>query len=158
MGRVAVEGMRFHALHGYYPEEQLTGNAFGVDVWIETEFSRAAQEDDLSGTINYEIIYREVAIVMSQPVQLLEYLANLIIDRLKVQFAGMRHITVRVSKYHPPLGGEVGRVCIEESRSFLSECPGCGQQFIDYGDDTCWCRSARTSQAGDCRCPECLGD
>lgn len=167
MGKIAVEGMRFRAFHGYYPEEQLTGNTFEVDVYIDTSFGKAAAEDDLSGTINYETVYKAVEIVMREPVQLLEHLAALIIARLKFQFGGIMQVTVRVSKFNPPLGGDVRRVYIEESRSFLSKCPRCGSPFIDYKDENCWCKDARVyprtqealaEQFGTCLCPSCLAE
>ena len=165
MGKIAVEGMRFNAFHGFYPEEQVVGNLFGVDVYVDTAFSMAAREDDLGGTINYETIFQTVERVMQEPVHLLEHLAELIIKALMNQSESISQVTVRISKYRPPIGGEVDRVYIEETRNFLSECPQCGNEFIDYRDESCWCkggkmvRKPRKSTDGPtwkCLCPECL--
>ena len=57
MSKVALEGMQFYAFHGFYEEEQLIGNYFVVDVYVDTNFMGAAQSDDLGGTVNYETIY-----------------------------------------------------------------------------------------------------
>jgi len=165
MGKIAVEGMRFQAYHGFYPEERLTGHEFGVDVYIRTDFGKAAGEDDLSGTINYETVFRAVQLIMKEPVQLLEHVAQKIIERLKFQFDSILEVTVRVSKYNPPLGGDVQRVYIELERSFDVSCPRCGRVFADYGDENCWCRNASVimrkqealkEQFGGCLCPDCL--
>ncbi len=38
-GKVALEGLEFHAYHGVYPHERSSGNKFEVDVIVDTEFS-----------------------------------------------------------------------------------------------------------------------
>ncbi len=47
IGRVALEGLEFHAFHGVYPHERESGNFFEVDIAVETDFSAAAQHDDI---------------------------------------------------------------------------------------------------------------
>ena len=54
MSQIALEGMRFYAYHGFYEEEQIIGNNYVIDVYIKTNFSEAAETDDLYKTINYE--------------------------------------------------------------------------------------------------------
>ena len=49
--KVALEGVRFFAFHGFYPEEQLTGNEFMVDIVTEWDVS-----DDGHNDINITII------------------------------------------------------------------------------------------------------
>jgi len=41
-GKVALEGLEFHAYHGVYPHERSSGNKFEVDIMVETEFLEAA--------------------------------------------------------------------------------------------------------------------
>ena len=57
MAIIALEGMHFFAHHGFYEEEQIVGNNFVLDVYMDTETSRAAVADDLYSTINYETVY-----------------------------------------------------------------------------------------------------
>ena len=52
MGLIAIEGMKFYAFHGYYPQEQLIGTEFLVDVYVEVNTTTAAANDSLSDTIN----------------------------------------------------------------------------------------------------------
>ena len=54
MAKIALEGMRFHAYHGFYNEERKIGGYYTVDVYIETSLPRSAFQDDLTGTVNYE--------------------------------------------------------------------------------------------------------
>jgi dihydroneopterin aldolase len=72
-GKVALEGLEFHAYHGVYPHERSSGNKFDVDVIVETEFLDSAFRDDLAGTINYEDLY---AIVKRRNGQTFEVIGN----------------------------------------------------------------------------------
>ncbi len=57
--QVALRDVRFYAYHGFYPEEQVIGAVFYVDV--ETEFEQAdSSEDELGNTINYEELFNIV--------------------------------------------------------------------------------------------------
>lgn len=47
---VALKDVKCFALHGYYPEEQLIGNHFVVD--LETEFTPQGFDDELGQTVN----------------------------------------------------------------------------------------------------------
>lgn len=64
MSLIALEGMRFHAPHGFYQEEQIIGTTFLIDVIIDTDFGKAAQKDDLFQTVNYETVYQVCKTVM----------------------------------------------------------------------------------------------
>ena len=139
MGLIAVEGMRFYAYHGFYEEEQKIGQYYLVDVYVHTNFGKAAQEDDLSKTINYETIYLATKIEMNKPTQLLEALATRISDSLKNKFANIEEIRVRVSKLHPPLGAQVERTYIEVHHDHRAQCPATKTSMLCYQDENCWC-------------------
>lgn len=134
MPKIALEGMRFHALHGFYAEEQIVGNEYMVDVYLETsiqKYDRYAEipEDDLNTTISYETIYHICKLEMKKPVKLIETLAQRILKRIKAQYKNreelqdddqqyhveLKSIQVRVSKFNPPLGGRVHRAYVEVS-------------------------------------------
>ena len=118
MNIVAVEGMRFYAYHGFYEEEQILGNNYLVDVYVETDFTKAKEEDDLSGTVNYEAIYNTTKRVMAINAKLLEHVGQKIAVSLKQQFEAIQKITVRVSKLNPPFGGDVARSFIEITETY----------------------------------------
>ena len=54
--KIALEGMEFFAYHGLYELERKEGNQFRVDIEIETDFTKGALSDEISGTLNYEDI------------------------------------------------------------------------------------------------------
>ncbi len=104
-GKVALEGLEFHAYHGVYPHERSSGNKFEVDVIVETEFSESAFQDDLSGTINYEDLYAIVKEEMARPSKLLETVGHAIAKKALNAFGEAKNVEVRISKFNPPIGG-----------------------------------------------------
>jgi dihydroneopterin aldolase len=113
MAVIGLEGMRFNGPHGFYPEEGVLGNDFVVDVYIASNTRRAAISDDLGATVNYETVYLMVQSEMRKPVQLIETLAERILQRLSDFYESAQGMRVIVRKLNPPLGGQVGAAYIE---------------------------------------------
>lgn len=104
-GKIHLEGLEFHAYHGVYPHERSSGNKFEIDVWVDTEISREAFEDKLSGTINYEDLYRVVKTVMDRPVNLLEKVSHDMAQEILGTFESARAVEIKIAKLNPPIGG-----------------------------------------------------
>ena len=128
MRKIALEGMLFHACHGYYPEEQIVGNQYQVDVYLDTSLEKAHKgvrlpADDISTTINYETIYNICKLEMKKPVKMIETLASGILTKIRGYYDELeqpeeyqviiKHIRVRVSKFNPPMGGKISRAYVE---------------------------------------------
>ena len=137
MGLIALEGMQFYAYHGVYKEEQLVGNEFTVDVYLQTAFDAASTSDDLADTINYETVYLICKKVMEVNTQLLETLAQRIIAGLKHQFNSIQQVQVKIRKANPFPGSRVQGASVELEDNFVTSCPRCGRGFICYRDDSC---------------------
>ncbi|WAC12143.1 dihydroneopterin aldolase [Dyadobacter pollutisoli] len=112
MGTISLEGLEFFAYHGYYPEEQRIGNKYALDITITTDFFKAAQYDKLSETVNYETIYQIASKVMQEPAKLLEHIGFTVIEKIREYYPSVANITVRVSKFNPPVGGVCTRAVI----------------------------------------------
>lgn len=112
MGKVSLEGMEFYARHGYYEEERVIGNKYSVDVTLDLDFSNAALDDKLEGTVNYEQVYEIVQQVMSIDAKLLEHLAGKMIKALKENFEQVKSVEVTISKYNPPIKGLCKRAVV----------------------------------------------
>jgi dihydroneopterin aldolase len=79
--RIAIRGLRAHAHHGVYRHERERGQIFKVDAVLEVDTRRAAADDDLQLTVNYaELAQRLHAVLSSEPVDLLETLAQRLAD------------------------------------------------------------------------------
>ena len=112
MSRIALEGLEFHAFHGVYPHERESGNWFEVDVSVDTDFSKAAQTDELSGTVDYELIYRVVKNEMEKPSKLLETVGENIVDEILKRFATVTNVELKISKINPPIGGKAKKATV----------------------------------------------
>ncbi len=115
MGRISLEGLEFHGYHGLYPEEQVNGNRFTVDIHIDTVFSDPVISDNLEGTIDYAAVYRIVKEEMDHRRGLLEALAIIISRRIRTTFQTADRVTVSISKHDPPIGGKCAKAMVTVS-------------------------------------------
>ena len=123
MDQILLRGMRFYGYHGVLPEEREQGQPFEVDLEVEANLSRARETDRLEETVDYRLLYRAVQeVVEGQPVNLLEHLAQRILDRVQAALEQVPalepgSIRVRVRKPQAPLGGPLQYVQVEVERS-----------------------------------------
>src|SRR6188768_1668592 len=110
--RIALEGLEFHAFHGVYPHERESGNWFEVDIAVETDFSEAAQSDELAGTVNYETLFRMVKEEMEKPSRLLETVAEKIVDDVLKALPSVKSVELKISKLNPPIGGKCKKATV----------------------------------------------
>lgn len=117
--KVALEGMEFYAYHGFYEEERKIGNRYTVDLEVTTDFSKAANQDDLSGTVDYVQLYEIVKDRMTIPSKLLEKLGQEIVDGVFQCFPSVSEVKVSVSKHNPPFGGicAKSKITLERTKS-----------------------------------------
>lgn len=111
-GRVALEGLEFHAFHGVYPHERESGNWFEIDIAVDTDFSVAAGQDELTGTVNYEALFRIVKQEMEIPSKLLETVAGKIADNVLNSFPQVESVELKISKINPPIGGKCRKASV----------------------------------------------
>lgn len=111
-GRIALEGLSFRAFHGVYAHEHTAGNNFEVDVAVETDFSKGAASDSLTGTVDYEILYRLVKNEMEKPSHLIETVAEKIVEAIMTQLPAVILVELKISKLNPPIGGPCARAWV----------------------------------------------
>jgi dihydroneopterin aldolase len=115
-GRVALEGLEFHAFHGVYPHERESGNWFEVDISVETDFSEGAAQDELSGTVNYETLFQIIRNEMEKPSHLLETVAEKIVNDVLDQLPAAIQVDLKISKINPPIGGKARKASVTISK------------------------------------------
>lgn len=112
MGIIKINKIKVHAYHGCMIEEAKIGTKFEINVVIDTDFSEAANNDDLTKTVDYvtvrEIVEREMAI----PSKLIEHVGQRIKDALHQEIPLIDTCEVEVVKFNAPMGGEVESVSI----------------------------------------------
>lgn len=117
MSLVALEGMHFYAYHGFYEEERIAGNDYLLDVYAYLNFDEAADEDNISGTVNYEQILAKCQEEMGKKHKLLETIASNIGESLLNNHRRIQKIRVRVNKLNPQMGSKTARAIVEFEKS-----------------------------------------
>lgn len=112
MGIIHIEGMEFHAKHGCYKEEQITGNTFIVDLKMDVETEKSEKTDNIEDAVNYQTAYRIIQQEMNETSHLLEHVAARILDKLYDTLKGINHAEIKVSKLNPPMGGQIKSVSV----------------------------------------------
>jgi 7,8-dihydroneopterin aldolase/epimerase/oxygenase len=110
--KIYVNNIQLYAYHGCLEEEAKIGSAYTVDIEIDTNFSVAADSDDLSKTVDYVVVYNIVKEEMAIRSKLIETVAKRIGLKLKTVCGSGNHYHVKVTKINPPMNGNVGSVSV----------------------------------------------
>lgn len=110
---IYLEGIKLFARHGVDPQETIVGANFIVDLKLKTDFSHAAQTDELAGTVSYANVYTAVKEEMKNPSKLLEHVCERISKRLFQDFPTLEEIYIRLTKENPPMGADCKNVGVK---------------------------------------------
>ena len=112
MNIIRLQGLEFHAHHGFYSHEKNIRQQFLVNLDISINFMEAAKNDKISGTINYEKVYKICRLVMNDPVDLIEHVAYNIHKNIIQNFPQIEHLKVEIQKRDVQLGGKIDYVSV----------------------------------------------
>ncbi len=112
MATITIEGMQFFSYHGHFEEESVIGTKFLLDLYLETDTSKAEQTDELDDTVNYLAVYQVVKEHMNQKSYLIEHVARRILDAVMEHFPEIESAKLKFRKLNPPLGGQMDSVSI----------------------------------------------
>ena len=102
---VRIVNAVFYAHHGVMQEEHRIGGRYEVDVSMDLNFEEAAQEDNLTKTVDYDLVFRLVQeIVTTNRFYLIERLAFLISNQVLNAIPVVNTAVVTVRKPNPPVG------------------------------------------------------
>lgn len=108
---VALRDVKCYALHGYYPEEQLTGIYFLVDVVVT--FTPNTDTENLERTVNYEVLNNIILDEMKHTRKMLETVVKSILDRVIENYPFILTGEVGIKKLNPPMPGEIGHSFVQ---------------------------------------------
>jgi len=108
---IKIRKATFYAYHGVLSEEQSVGGKFEADVDIYTDFSEAAESDNLRLTVDYLKVYKFINnLVHEKKYYLIESVAFRIAKELLKNFPDIQKVNVKVRKNNPPVGGVIDYV------------------------------------------------
>lgn len=119
MDKIYIEGLEFVAYHGVFPEEKKLGQRFLVSLVLDLDTRQAALEHDLEKTLHYGLVSERVAeIFLEKSYDLLETLAEVIAEKLLLEFPLLKGLHVRIDKPQAPIPLHFKTVAIEIYRSW----------------------------------------
>jgi dihydroneopterin aldolase len=113
MVKVGLQGIYFFAYHGFYPEEQISGNNFVVDIEVEFLQEQHFDTDEIGHTVNYEQLYAIAERHMAITRKLLETVVQGILDELKSTYPFAESIRVSLKKLNPPIKAKIDSSLVE---------------------------------------------
>lgn len=116
MGIIKLKNIRTFSYHGCLVEESKIGSDYRVDLKIKTDLTQSAGSDKLADTIDYVHLNTIVVEEMAIRSELLEHVAQRILDRIFRELPNVTQSRVEVSKLNPPIGGDVQEVTILMSK------------------------------------------
>ncbi|MFZ3452055.1 dihydroneopterin aldolase [Arthrobacter sp. 7Tela_A1] len=109
--RIRLTGLKATGYHGVFDHERRDGQEFTVDLVLHTDLRPAAAADDLTLTAHYgELAEQVCAIIASDPVNLIETLAERIATHVLDAFPMIDAVDVTVHKPHAPIPVPFGDV------------------------------------------------
>ncbi len=112
MGKIHLKNIRTFSYHGCLVEESKIGSDYSIDLTIKTDLSKSAQSDKLADTVDYVLLNQIVKNEMAIRSELLEHVAQRIIDKIFAEIPAVTTVQVEVSKINPPIGGDVEAVTV----------------------------------------------
>lgn len=115
--RIILKDLGFYGFHGVFAEEAKLGQRFFIDLELGADLTAPATSDQLSTGISYADIYDVVkAAFEGQRMQLLEAVANNIVEAIFAAFPAVSWIIIRLRKPEAPIAMVRGEAAIELHR------------------------------------------
>lgn len=103
---VRLVNMVFYAHHGVLKEEHTVGAKYEVDAELFFDFTDAAENDDITKTVDYGAVYKRIEAALTlRKYFLIEAVACEIARELLRDFAVLEGVAIKVRKRNPPVNG-----------------------------------------------------
>lgn len=107
MRKVSLEGVRLYAYHGLFPEENIKGNDFQVDLCVTLDApsldTNVEELEAMENSISYADLYEIVKMEMSHTRKLLETVVHLIVKRIAERYPEVKGVKCKITKMRPPI-------------------------------------------------------
>ena len=114
---IEIEGISGFGYHGLFDHERRNGQSFSADVKLELKGKKASKSDEISDAVDYsEVIKLVHQIIIGEPVNLIEHLAENIANALLEEFS-ITSVEVVLHKANAPVGLPVRDIAVRIKRS-----------------------------------------
>ncbi len=117
MDAIEITGLRYYGYVGYFPEEQVLGQWFEVNLTLWLDLSVVGQNDRLEDTLNYaDVVERVRQLIETAKFKTIERLNTAIIEGM-LNFEKVQKVRSRLVKVSSPIHGFSGQVAIDMTRA-----------------------------------------
>lgn len=114
--RLTIRSAEFYAYHGVKPEEQTLGGKYQVDLDLYYDGRQAIINDEVNFALNYEeALFCVEEVISGENFNLIETIANEILNLLFDKFPQLQKATVRVRKMNAPIRRVVSFIEAEQT-------------------------------------------
>ena len=114
---IEIYGIRCYGYTGYFPEEQVLGQWFEVDLTIWMDLSVTGSDDQLGNTLNYaDVVERVTNLLETSRFKTIEKLNAVIIEAV-LAFDPVQKVHSRLVKVTPPIPRFGGSIAIAMTRT-----------------------------------------
>ena len=110
MSTICLNNIEVYAYHGVFELEQKVGQWYTVNLEIDVDFSEAAINDDLKGTIDYSMLNEIIRKEMAVKSKLIEHVAHRVANGVLETFPNIEGGTLSIAKKNPPVKGAMESV------------------------------------------------
>ncbi len=117
MDKIVVKNLKLFCYHGVNPEEKQDGQNFIFDIEAGVDLTIPCKTDDVDDTVSYAKIIKTVRrIAQSEKNDLIERVAQRIVDEIFDEFSKVQTLIVTVKKPEAPIKAEFDYVAISIER------------------------------------------
>lgn len=114
--KITINNAQYYSYHGVKKEEQKLGGKYQVDLDLYYDAKAAILKDDVNAAVNYEeAMFCISEVISNESYNLIETVANEILNSVMERFSFLYKANVRVRKLNPPLKRIVDNVEVEQS-------------------------------------------
>ncbi len=118
MDKIIVKNLKLFCYHGVNPEEKQDGQNFIFDVEASVDLSKPCKTDDVDDTVSYAKIIKTVRrIAQSEKNDLIERVAQRIVDEIFDEFDRVQTLVVTVKKPEAPIEADFDYVAVSIERT-----------------------------------------
>jgi 7,8-dihydroneopterin aldolase/epimerase/oxygenase len=117
MIKILLQQYRCKAFHGVFPEEQVTGGEFEVN--LDVSFEEQGILEELKDSISYTHLLDLVKASMKVSKPLLETVCQEIAAEIKAAYPFVGEINITISKLAPPIANFQGRVGVSYQKKYI---------------------------------------
>ncbi len=119
MDQIWIKNLEVFAKHGVFPEENVLGQKFVINVCLYTDIRKAAKTDDLTLSIHYGEVSLMIKQFMEQHTfQLLETAAERLAFQMLTQIPRLQQVQLEIKKPWAPVGLHLDTVSVQITRGW----------------------------------------